>query len=196
MAADDQSTGGSAEPEPPRPPRPFPGFETQEVAERRGGRVLRRGRRSGLAFLLLAALFVAVGVVPSAFVPGDVSEPSGRILQPKSHTSVAPDGEVRGTLADIPPDEHVWLIVRDRASVVRQASALPGRDASTYAWRELLRLRGSERVISLELYVLGREGDAFLRDRRRVDAQRARITAIPDAERLDMVRNVRVRRSR
>jgi hypothetical protein len=193
MAADDESTGGSAAPEPP--PRPFPGFETEDVAERRAptGRVRLARRRSRHTLVATLAVALAIGTAGAVLLMAGTPDPSGQILQPESGTSVPADSDARGVLSEIPDDRDVWLVVRDRGQVVRAGYELPARDARTYPWRVPLRLRGAEGVVSLELYVTGSEGSALLRDGL-TSRPRAEILAIPDAERLDTVRNVRVRR--
>jgi hypothetical protein len=117
------------------------------------------------------------------------AEPTGDIVSPASGDLVSRDIEVRGVLADIAEDQHVWLVVRDGNRLYPQDSEVTPSDGE---WSLNFRQEGVTKSISLELYQMGDEGNRFINDRFAA-GNFSGIARIPGAERLDVVENLRIR---
>jgi hypothetical protein len=121
--------------------------------------------------------------------PPSRAEPTGQIVTPASGTSVGRDIVARGTLADIPTDQHVWVVIRDGSLLYPQNSEITPPDGK---WSLPFHQGGATKVISLELYRMGAEGNRLITGRlERKDF--SGIRWIPGARRLDVVENLRIR---
>jgi hypothetical protein len=115
--------------------------------------------------------------------------PTGQIISPTSGEAVNPDIEARGMLANVPEDEHVWLVVRDGNLLYPQDTPITPADGE---WSLSFHQGGETKVISLELYRMGDEGHELITGW--FDAgDFSGISRIPGAERLDTIENLRIR---
>jgi hypothetical protein len=164
--------------------------EGRRARSTEGRRVRKRALTFRKAAPFLPFLF-AGGVIFTAggvwALPGP--EPEGRIVTPASGERVGRDIEARGVLADIPEDQHVWLAVRDGNLLYPQASEVTPPDGE---WSLSFHQGGETKVISLELYLMGDDGNRFLTDRFKA-RDFSGISRIPGAVRLDAVENLRIR---
>jgi hypothetical protein len=146
--------------------------------------------RHAAPFLVGGFVFLAVGVAILLLTGGgDGPEPTGEIVSPASGDSVGRDIEVRGVLADIPEDQHVWLVVRDGNRLYPQDSEVTPPDGQ---WSLSFHQGGVTKSISLELYRMSDEGNRFINERFNA-GNFSGISRIPGAVRLDVVENLRIR---
>jgi len=116
-------------------------------------------------------------------------EPSGQIVSPASGQVVERDIEARGVLENIPNDDHVWLVVRDGNLLYPQESEIGPPDGE---WSLHFHQGGTSRTISLELYRVNDEGNAFISNRLE-EEDFSGMSRIPGAVRLDVAENVQIR---
>lgn len=121
--------------------------------------------------------------------PSTRAEPTGQIVSPASGESVRRDIDARGILADIPKNQHVWLVVRDGNLLYPQDSEVTPPDGE---WSLRFHQGGTTRVISLELYRMNDEGNSFITARFKA-GNYSGISRIPGAQRLDVAENLRIR---
>ena len=118
-----------------------------------------------------------------------LSEPKGQIVSPASGDAVERDIVARGILANIPEDQHVWVVVRDGNLLYPQGSEVTPPDGE---WSLRFHQGGVAKMVSLELYRMGDEGHRFIAER--ADAKDfSGIPRIPGAKRLDVAENLRIR---
>lgn len=152
------------------------------------------GKRIAAAIALLAAVVgIAQGgwdIVGRIFDDGPPPpEPAGEIISPASGDSVGREIEARGTLANIPEGQHVWLAVRDGNRLYPQDSEITPPDGR---WSLSFHQGGVTKSISLELYRMGDEGNRFIKARLEA-GNFSGLSQIPGAVRLDAVDNLRIR---
>jgi hypothetical protein len=114
---------------------------------------------------------------------------SGQIVLPASGDSVPRYISARGTLSNVPGDEHVWLAVRDGDLLFPQRSELLAADGR---WRLDFRQGGASPTIGLDLVLMGEEAHRFVEDRLRM-GNYGGIPRIPGQTILDSVENLRLR---
>jgi hypothetical protein len=116
-------------------------------------------------------------------------EPTGQIVSPASGDRIQRDIEVRGILANIPVDQHVWLVVRDGNLLYPQDAEVTPSDGE---WSLGFHQGGAAKKISLELYRMSDTGHRFITTHQAAGTFSG-ISRIPGATRLDVVENLRIR---
>jgi hypothetical protein len=115
--------------------------------------------------------------------------PTGEIVSPSAGDTIGGDIEVRGTVANLPAREHLWLAVRDGTLLYPQGSEIaPAADGS---WLFTFHQGGTSRVISLELYRLDEAGNEFVASRIAA-GNFSGLAEIPGAVRMDTVEHLRI----
>jgi hypothetical protein len=143
--------------EAPADPRPRESVEQQSTS-----RLAWLGRHAA-PFLVGGVAFLAIGVTVLLVTGrGEAPEATGQIVSPASGDLVERQIEVRGVLAEIPDDQHVWLVVRDGNRLYPQDSEVVPPDGQ---WSLSFQHGGVTKSISLELYRLGVEGNRLIKDR-------------------------------
>jgi hypothetical protein len=131
------------------------------------------------------------GSTPTSTIPAAPSasaEPMGQIVSPASGEFVGRNIDARGILADIPENQHVWLVVRDGNLLYPQDSEVTPSEGE---WSLRFHQGGTTKVISLELYRMNDEGNSFIAARFKA-SNYSGISQIPGARRLDIVENLRI----
>jgi hypothetical protein len=141
-----------------------------------------------VAIIGLVGVLISTGGSDSTPPPSIQEQPSGQITSPASGERVTRQIDARGTLVNIPEDQHVWLVVRDGNLLYPQGSPLESADGK---WSLSFNQAGASTVISLELYLMTDEGHQLLSDRLR-EKEFGGIPRIPGATRLDVADNVQI----
>jgi hypothetical protein len=138
---------------------------------------------------------VVVGIVAGLITIGQVfgdcggAKPTGEIDAPAPGDPVDRNIVARGTLANIPEGQHVWVIVRDGNLLYPKGPEVTPPDGD---WSLRLYQGGTSEVVSLELYRMGDEGHRRITGR--LDkSDFSGIERIPGAERLDVAENLHIR---
>lgn len=155
------------------------------------GKQLRNPRltwvREHAAWLFAGGLsLLVVGLV---VIPLLDDEPTGVIASPRPGASVERGFDAHGTLANIPDDEHVWVLVRDGNRLYPHGEVLRGEDE----WSLHVDQQGTSEVISLELLQVNADGDGTIRITQ-ADGGGVPAADIPGAHRLDVAENLRIER--
>jgi len=151
-----------------------------------------------LVIVVAAAILAWLGLpgdnesTPTSTVPAATatrSEPTGQIVSPASGESVGRDIDARGILANIPENQHVWLVVRDGNLLYPQDSEVTPPDGE---WSLRFHQSGRTELISLELYRMNDGGNSFITGRFKA-RNYSGISQIPGAQRLDVAENLHIR---